>query len=162
LEVLTDPTDPKTAQSAASGLQGVGLVYDAARLLSAAASRCTDRRTVTNLRQAARGRPGGAPIELAPVDRAHPAGGAEWPPDSADAGKAATVSRTTPGQILSSRELEVATLLLRNQTYREIGERLFISPKTVEHHVARMKQRIGASRRSELFAELRALTKEAG
>jgi DNA-binding CsgD family transcriptional regulator len=49
-------------------------------------------------------------------------------------------------------------LLLRNQTYREIGERLFISPKTVEHHVARMKQRIGARRRSDLFSELRVLT----
>ena len=62
--------------------------------------------------------------------------------------------------VLSDRELEVAELLLRNQTYREIGERLFISPKTVEHHVARMKQRVGVSRRSELFAELRALTVE--
>jgi len=60
--------------------------------------------------------------------------------------------------VLSGREVKVAELLLRNQTYREIGERLFISPKTVEHHVARMKQRIGASRRSELFAQLRVLT----
>jgi DNA-binding CsgD family transcriptional regulator len=63
-----------------------------------------------------------------------------------------------PSAVLSGRELQVARLLLRNQTYREIGERLFISPKTVEHHVARMKQRIGASRRSELFSQLRELT----
>ena len=60
-----------------------------------------------------------------------------------------------PATRLSPREIEVAQLLLGNRTYREIGDQLFISPKTVEHHVARIKQRIGATDRSELFARLR-------
>jgi DNA-binding CsgD family transcriptional regulator len=45
---------------------------------------------------------------------------------------------------------------VEGQTYREIGGRLFISAKTVEHHVSRMRQRLGASNRSDLLARLRA------
>ena len=39
-------------------------------------------------------------------------------------------------------------------TYRQIGQRLFISAKTVEHHVARMRQRLDVTSRDELFAQL--------
>jgi DNA-binding CsgD family transcriptional regulator len=56
---------------------------------------------------------------------------------------------------LSDREREVAGLVLEGLTYRQIGERLFISAKTVEHHVARMRQRLGSGSRGELFAHLR-------
>jgi len=34
--------------------------------------------------------------------------------------------------------------MLTGLTYRQIGERLFISAKTVEYHVARMRQRLAA------------------
>jgi DNA-binding CsgD family transcriptional regulator len=57
---------------------------------------------------------------------------------------------------LSDREREVARLVVEGQTYREIGGRLYISAKTVEHHVSRMRQRLGASNRSDLLARLRA------
>jgi DNA-binding CsgD family transcriptional regulator len=56
---------------------------------------------------------------------------------------------------LSDREREVARLVVAGQTYREIGGRLYISAKTVEHHVSRMRQRLGASNRSDLLARLR-------
>jgi DNA-binding CsgD family transcriptional regulator len=56
---------------------------------------------------------------------------------------------------LSDREREVAALVVEGLTYKQIGERLFISAKTVEHHVARMRQRLGAGSRGELFAHLR-------
>ncbi|HVR03723.1 MAG TPA: helix-turn-helix transcriptional regulator [Polyangia bacterium] len=39
------------------------------------------------------------------------------------------------GEALSRRELEVAELLGRGLSNTDIGARLFISPKTVEHHV---------------------------
>ncbi|WP_230304585.1 MULTISPECIES: response regulator transcription factor [unclassified Rhodococcus (in: high G+C Gram-positive bacteria)] len=42
-------------------------------------------------------------------------------------------------------------------TYREVGSRLYISAKTVEHHVARIRRRLGAGSRSELISMLRAL-----
>jgi DNA-binding CsgD family transcriptional regulator len=56
---------------------------------------------------------------------------------------------------LSGREREVAALVLEGLTYKQIGEQLFISAKTVEHHVARMRQRLGSGSRGELFAHLR-------
>jgi DNA-binding CsgD family transcriptional regulator len=57
---------------------------------------------------------------------------------------------------LSDREREVAELLLQGMPYRDIGSQLFISAKTVEHHVARIRRRLGAESRSELLSMLRA------
>jgi DNA-binding NarL/FixJ family response regulator len=54
---------------------------------------------------------------------------------------------TTPGQSpLSEREREVAELLLLGMPYRDIGAQLFISAKTVEHHVARIRRRSAPNR----------------
>jgi len=159
---------PATLQ-AASTLCDVGLRYEAAQLLSEAIARCADRRTAGALLQAARALQGSmqhhdrlphrvdaippsSPDDVFPrTNNGAPVGPGRQAP------RAANNSHTT---VLSGRELQVARLLLRNQTYREIGQRLFISPKTVEHHVARMKQRIGATQRSDLFAQLRVLAAE--
>jgi DNA-binding CsgD family transcriptional regulator len=56
---------------------------------------------------------------------------------------------------LSDRELDVARLVLQGKTYVEIGEMIFISPRTVEHHVARIRRRLAATSRSDLIAKLR-------
>jgi DNA-binding CsgD family transcriptional regulator len=58
---------------------------------------------------------------------------------------------------LSDREREVAELLLLGLPYRDIGSQLFISAKTVEHHVARIRRRLGAESRSEMLSTLRAM-----
>ena len=58
---------------------------------------------------------------------------------------------------LSDREREVAELLLLGLPYRDIGSQLFISAKTVEHHVARIRRRLGAESRSEMLSMLRAM-----
>jgi len=68
-----------------------------------------------------------------------------------------TARTTEPPNRLSDREYEVAELILLGLTYREIGARLYISAKTVEHHVARIRRRIGAGSRSELLSMLRAM-----
>ncbi|MGZ4613869.1 MAG: helix-turn-helix domain-containing protein, partial [Kineosporiaceae bacterium] len=52
--------------------------------------------------------------------------------------------------------------VVAGQTYREIGEQLYISAKTVEHHVARIRQRLGAETRSDLLARLRAELGQSG
>lgn len=57
---------------------------------------------------------------------------------------------------LSEREAEVARLVADGRTYKEIGAELYISAKTVEHHVARIRQKLGASTRAELLATVRA------
>ena len=59
------------------------------------------------------------------------------------------------GAGLSEREKEVARLVLDGKTYREIGEAIYISPRTAEHHIARMRRRLGAENRSDLMAKLR-------
>jgi DNA-binding CsgD family transcriptional regulator len=61
------------------------------------------------------------------------------------------------GSPLSDREREVAELLLLGLPYRDIGGQLFISAKTVEHHVARIRRRLGAGSRSEMLSMLRAV-----
>ncbi len=57
--------------------------------------------------------------------------------------------------VLSKRERAVGELLLDGLTHKEIGAKLYISPKTVEQHVARIRQKLPATNRAELIAALR-------
>lgn len=59
---------------------------------------------------------------------------------------------------LSEREAEVARLVSEGRTYKDIGAQLFISAKTVEHHVARIRQRLGAGSRAEMLATIREMS----
>ncbi|MFV0260305.1 MAG: response regulator [Acidimicrobiales bacterium] len=51
---------------------------------------------------------------------------------------------------LSDREREVLSYVARGHTYREIGEALFISPKTVENHVRNILDKLHLSRKADL------------
>ena len=51
---------------------------------------------------------------------------------------------------LSEREREVLQLVARGHTYRQIGDQLFISEKTVENHVRNILGKLQLSRRQEL------------
>jgi two-component system response regulator NreC len=51
---------------------------------------------------------------------------------------------------LSAREQEVLALTAEGFSSREIGERLFISPKTVDTYRARIMEKLGLTHRSEL------------
>jgi DNA-binding CsgD family transcriptional regulator len=53
---------------------------------------------------------------------------------------------------LSRREYEVLRLLGGGLSNREIAARLFISPKTAEHHVSRIYAKLGVSSRAEAAA----------
>lgn len=53
-------------------------------------------------------------------------------------------------QPLSEREREVLHYVARGHTYKEIGEELFISPKTVENHVRNILGKLHLNRRQEL------------
>jgi DNA-binding NarL/FixJ family response regulator len=54
--------------------------------------------------------------------------------------------------LLSRREREVLELLAEAKTNAEIGDRLFISAKTVEHHVGQVLAKLGARSRAEAAA----------
>lgn len=55
-----------------------------------------------------------------------------------------------PVEVLSDREREVLQYVARGHTYKEIGEVLFISPKTVENHVRNILSKLHLNRRQEL------------
>lgn len=131
LAVLQGHPDVTDVNDAAHSLTRFGLSWDGARLASEAALRVEDTRSATTLLQVARSlrQPIAAPASIA-----------EEPKGS-----------------LSAREAEVAELLVLGVTYKEAGARLYISAKTVEHHVARIRRRLGAGSRSELLSMLRAL-----
>jgi DNA-binding NarL/FixJ family response regulator len=52
--------------------------------------------------------------------------------------------------LLGPRELEVLRGVAQGKTDIEIGEELFISPRTVQNHLTRIREKTGLRRRSEL------------
>lgn len=68
-----------------------------------------------------------------------------------DAFSAIPVGQVDPElDLLSEREREVLQLIARGYTYREVGEDLFISIKTVESHVSSVLRKLQLSNRNEL------------
>ncbi|HEX7305629.1 helix-turn-helix transcriptional regulator [Lentzea sp.] len=132
LRVLGGDVDADAVEHAARAMSTAGLVWEAAQLAGQAAIRTTDRRSMGVLLTCARS-----------LRESH-----DEPAPATPAGR--------PGAGLSRREVEVAELLVAGMTHREIGEKLFISAKTVEHHVARIRRRIGAGNRADLLAQLKA------
>lgn len=57
-----------------------------------------------------------------------------------------------PDAVLTHREEEIAALLARGLSNREIADRLVISPKTVEHHVGRILDKLNLRGRAEVAA----------
>ena len=112
---------------AASALAGRGLAWDASRLAGQAAIRADDATVARRLLEQAR--------ELhRQTDTAAPG--------AAEVG-------------LSDREVEIARFVVDGLTYKEIGAQLYIAPKTVEHHVARIRRKVQAGSRAEMIAALR-------
>ncbi|WP_262103625.1 helix-turn-helix transcriptional regulator [Arthrobacter sp. Marseille-P9274] len=160
LQVLSGQVEANAVETAARGLATVGLTWDGSRLAGHAAGRAEERRDTARLLACARDLHPGSAENLDPVNTPAPAepplerrpaalGSASAPPvppQPADAGQSAR---------LSSRERDVARHVLAGKTYREIGEAMFISPRTAEHHIARIRRRLGASSRSELLDQLR-------
>ncbi|GGO06452.1 transcriptional regulator [Microbispora rosea subsp. aerata] len=59
-------------------------------------------------------------------------------------------SRPEPGRLLTAQQLQIATLVAEGATNREVAARLFISPRTVEHHLRNIFARLGVRSRVEL------------
>jgi predicted ATPase/DNA-binding CsgD family transcriptional regulator len=61
-----------------------------------------------------------------------------------------------PSPTLTPREREILPLLAQGMTDREIGAALFLSPRTVEHHVARLCAKLGVRTRPAAIDAARA------
>jgi DNA-binding NarL/FixJ family response regulator len=61
------------------------------------------------------------------------------------------LSKAAGADPLTEREREVLQHVGRGYTYREIGERLYISPKTVENHVRNILDKLHLNRKQELI-----------
>lgn len=133
LEVLRGEADFASVEASTRSLASVGQMWDAARLAGQAALQHPEREGALSLMQLAR--------EI-----------------SRD--QLRTTEPSSKGSVLTARELEVAHLVLAGQGYRAIGEQLFISPKTVEHHVARIRSRLGAASRADLLERLHDILSE--
>ncbi len=147
LRVLANQVDADEVTVAARALAQFGLTWDATRLASQAALQTPDARVSGAMLQLARD------LKVSIGDQAPAAETGGTPATSAAPQR---VSPNPASSQLSEREREVAALLLQGMPYRDIGSQLFISAKTVEHHVARIRRRLGAESRSELLSMLRA------
>jgi non-specific serine/threonine protein kinase len=65
---------------------------------------------------------------------------------------AAGVSRVPPGSPLTARELEVAGLVARGRSNREIAATLHISPRTAQGHVENILHKLGFGSRAQVAA----------
>jgi DNA-binding NarL/FixJ family response regulator/tetratricopeptide (TPR) repeat protein len=132
-DVLAGKVDADRLAAVLAALTEMGLSWDASELAGQAAIRVDDGALAKSLlsqareMRAATGPPG---------------------PGAIDSSGAVTAAG------LSERECEVGRLVLEGRTHRDIGGQLFISPKTVEHHVAHIRQKLGATSRAEFLAAL--------
>ncbi len=145
--VLGGSVDADQVEDAAQQLATIGLAWDGARLAAHGAGRSDDRRVSARLLTVAR--------------RLHPT--AE---DARRADPAAPATPEAPSAAhelgLTGRELDVAVLILQGKTYAEIGETIFVSPRTVEHHVSHIKRRLSVTSRSDMIAKLRLIVQPEG
>ena len=128
--ILGGSVEPKRVGAASKGLQALGLTWEASRLTGQAAIRSPDPSVTRALLEQARD-----------LKAALPSAEADETP--------------TTASVLSEREQMVAQYIVDGLTYKEIGAQLYISPKTVEHHVAKIRQKLGATTRAEMLAALR-------
>lgn len=133
-DVLGGRVDADRVAAVLATLNEVGLSWEASELAGQAAIRVDD----------------GA-VAKALLSQAREMRAATAP--AAGAGVAESSGAVTPAG-LSERECEVGRLVLEGRTHRDIGGQLFISPKTVEHHVAHIRQKLGATSRAEFLAAL--------
>lgn len=138
-DVVAGRPDLAAVESAVAALRDANLTWEAAQLAGQAAIRVEDagfaKALLTKARSLRTSAPGG--------------GSGSGVPGVND-------DRVLTAAGLSEREVEVGRLVLDGLTQKEIGATLYISPKTVEHHVAHIRTKLVVSTRAEFVAALRA------
>lgn len=118
VDVLDSTCTLRDVMAAADELEQNGYGWDAANLVGQAAIRMTSTSDAKQL-----------------LNHARELRGAHTSDDS----------DTSTAAGLSEREIEVGELILDGHSYKEIGSRLFISAKTVEHHASHIRRKLDAT-----------------
>lgn len=129
-----DDGDVDRIEQTATRLADMGLAWEGARLAVSLSERARERRAGARL--------------AAFAHALHP---------NAAPGVSGNDMALADSGLLSAREREVAALVLSGMTYAEIGEAIYISPRTAEHHIARIRRRLGATSRTDLIAKLQSI-----
>lgn len=127
VDVLQGTVDRDAVEAAATALEGIGLRWEAAQLIGSAAVRAADSTVARALLTRARDLRQSLP----------------------------SLAGDNGAVVLTEREREVGACLLDGLSHKEIGAHLFISAKTVEHHVARIRTKLGARSKAELLTLVR-------
>ena len=125
------PVDVHRVSDVASRLAASGLPHEAARLCGLLATTTTDEHVARSLLRESRG----------------------WRAARAKVKRSAGVDHAVVR--LSEQEERVARMVLDGHTHKQIGAVLFVSPKTVEHHVAHIRTKLSCTNRAEMMAALR-------
>ena len=118
-------------QAAADAFGEVGWTYDRALMLSL----LDDEEALCEALEIARG------LGAEPLDRGASPGGCASSASACRTGPRRRRAPIPPG--LTARQLEVLALLAEGLTNAEIAERLVVSPRTAEHHVAAVLAKLG-------------------
>jgi DNA-binding CsgD family transcriptional regulator len=125
------PVDARRVSEVASVLAGAGLPHEAARLCGLLATTTSDEHVARSLLRESR----------------------TWRGARAKVRRSAGADHAVVR--LSEQEERVARMVLDGHTHKQIGAVLFVSPKTVEHHVAHIRTKLGCTNRAEMLAALR-------
>lgn len=81
---------------------------------------------------------------------AEPASGEDAAPRTAGPGP-------SPDEPLSPRQVEVLTLVAQGLSYKEVGARVFLSPRTVKYHMAEIMRKLHLKNRAQVLSAARAV-----
>ncbi|MFW6237736.1 MAG: response regulator [Halanaerobiales bacterium] len=65
------------------------------------------------------------------------------------------VKQEITADVLTERQQDVVRLLVEGLTYREIGEKLFLSESTIKYHMERIKERLGLNTQAQVIAYIK-------
>jgi LuxR family transcriptional regulator, maltose regulon positive regulatory protein len=85
----------------------------------------------------------------------------EFGRNGVDRGRAAVITRPGKRQTLSGKETEVAALLMRAYTNRQLAQSLSMAPDTVKWHLKNIFGKLGVSNRTEAVLKLKEIGVEA-
>lgn len=70
------------------------------------------------------------------------------------------VGEAYPGVYLTTREFEIATLLVKDYRYKEIAKSLILSPRSVEFYVQHLREKFQCGNKKALVNVLKKITIE--